>query len=54
MSQPSAPPAATPSKLTGTKLLLIILGILGACGLTLVGVIAVAAALGWKLFEAVR
>ncbi len=46
--------AATPSKLTGTKLLLIILGILGACAITLVGAVGLAAALGWKIFEAVR
>lgn len=44
--------AATPSKLTGRKLLLIILGILAACGITLVAAIGLVAALGWKIFEA--
>ena len=52
MSQPND--AATPSKLTGTKLLLILLGILAACGITLAGTIGLAAALGWKIFEALR
>lgn len=46
--------AATPSKLTGTKLLLIILGILAACAITLIGALGLAAALGWKIFEALR
>ena len=46
--------AATPSKLTGTKLLFIILGILGACAITLIGAMGLAAALGWKIFEALR
>jgi len=52
MSPPSH--AATPSKLTGTKLVLIILGLLSACGVTLLAAIGLAAALGWKIFEAVR
>ena len=52
MSQPND--AATPSKLTGTKLLFIVLGIVAACAITLGGAIALAAALGWKIFEALR
>jgi hypothetical protein len=60
---PAAPPAyqagvepgvATPSRLTGRKLLVIILGLVGGCGLLVFGAFAVAAVLGVKIFEAVR
>ena len=47
-------PPATPSKLTGGKLVLIILGIVGACGVLIVGTLALAAVAGFKLFEAVK
>jgi len=41
---------ATPSKLTGGKLLLIILGIVGGCGVLIVGALALGALAGYKLF----
>jgi hypothetical protein len=60
---PAVPPAypagvqpgvATPSRLSGRKLLLLVLGLIGGCGLLALGALAVAAVLGVKIFEAVR
>jgi hypothetical protein len=61
---PAAPPTyqagsyptavATPSRLSGRKLLFIVLGLIGGCGLLVFGALAVAAVLGLKIFEAVR
>jgi hypothetical protein len=45
---------ATPSGLTGRKLLLIILGLVAGCGVLVIGALGVAALLGVKLFEYFR
>ncbi len=51
---PRDPKVAVPSRLTGRKLLLIILGLIGGCGVLLLGALGVAVLLGVKVFEAVR
>jgi hypothetical protein len=51
---PSDPHVAVPSRLTGRKLLLIVLGIVGGCGVLVLGALGVAILLGVKVFEAVR
>lgn len=47
-------PAATPSQLTGRKMLLMVLGIVGGCAALIVLAVMVAALLGIKIFEALR
>jgi hypothetical protein len=51
---PRDPNAAVPSRLTGRKLLLVILGLVGGCGVLVLGALGVAILLGVKVFEAVR
>ena len=45
---------ATPSALTGRKLLLIVLGLVAGCGVLVIGALGVAALLGVKLFESFK
>jgi hypothetical protein len=49
-----AKPAATPSQLTGRKLLLIVVGIVVGLGVIAVGLLGGAALFGWKLLESAR
>jgi hypothetical protein len=48
------PNAAVPSRLTGRKLLLIVLGLVGGCGVLVLAALGAAILLGVKVFEAVR